>query len=353
MGAPAFQYRDFFFYNGVAALSSNFALYSDMSERVVMTLDHFGFPIDVYSIDEAFIDLPHAAGELFAKEVRSTVLQWTGIPVSIGLGKTKTLAKAAGELAKKEAAGVKLIAENDLVKFPVEDIWGIGPKTAARLKLHRIEFAGQLIECSDAWIQQNFSVAMLRTVLELRGTSCLSFEQEAEPKKGIATTRTFGRYLTEFHDLKEAVSSFVATAAEKLRSQSSSASSMTVFIEPKNRPSFSAYISFPIPTSSTPELLGYAQQGLKEIYRSGEVYRRAGVMLHDLVPASAAQLDLFAPSKNSVMSIVDRINRKKGKNTIFFGSQGIDPKWKSLSGQCSPKYTTQWPDLMKVKINGR
>lgn len=352
MGAPAFQYRDCFLLHSVVSLSSNFALYSDMSERLVLTLEELGFPLDVYSIDEVFIELPEGLDERWAQKVRAQVLQWTGIPVSIGLGATKTLAKAASELAKQEQDGVKRIVDPkiELQTFPIEEIWGIGHKTAASLRSHSIFTTAQLMEVSEIWIQQKFSVTMLRTILELKGTSCIPFEEAPAPKKGITTSRTFGSYLTTFEEVSEAIASFVVLAAEKLRSQESSLGSLTIFIEPKEGFSYSALVRMPIPTSYTPEILSYAKKGLKEIYLSDKQYRRGGVMFHELISSSNSQLDLFTtPLKNPVMPIVDQINRKKGRNTIFFGAQGVSQKWKPLSNHCSPKYTTKWSDVLKIK----
>lgn len=349
MGAPAFQHRETFFRNNVVVISSNFALYGDMSERVMATLEEFGFPLDIYSVDEAFLDLPEEADLLLGQKIRSKVLQWTGIPISVGIASTKTLAKAASEKAKKEGVVQVKNPEEFLASFPVGEVWGIGPKTTAFLHECGIRFALDLVCRPDEWIKSHLSVAGLRTVLELRGVSCIPFAEVTPPRQGVVTSRSFGSDVTSFDDLREAVATFASTAAEKLREQGSVASYLTVFIIPKNRLAHSGCIQLPIATSHTPELISAAASILKSIFQPGTVYKKAGVMLGNLSSCSESQLDLFSSSKPSLMTLIDKINRKSGKKSIYFAAEGASHSWKASSSKRSLRFTTAWNEILTIK----
>jgi DNA polymerase V len=352
MGAPAFQHRQTFLRHDVAVLSSNFSLYGDMSERVMTTLEEFGFPIEIYSIDEAFVELPSDIPETIGKEIRSKILQWTGIPISMGVGVTKTLAKVGSDLAKKRDDGVFFLNDPPTVlsKLPVQDVWGIGGQTTAELNRFGIRTAGELTQQSDSWIQKHFSSALLRVVLELRGTSCLSLEEIPAPKQGIVSSRSFGRLVETLEELKEAVASFIAIAAEKLRRQQLLASHLGVFIVGKDRIARSASSPLSVPTSYTPLLITQAHYLLTKLYQQGS-YRKAGVMLNNLGPEEENQLDLFeAQPPENLMPLMDDINRRKKKRALFFAAEGTDPSWKPQSNSCSPHFTTQWNELLKIKI---
>ncbi len=350
MGAPAFQYRETFSKNNVAVLSSNFALYGDMSERVMTVLEDFGFPMEIYSIDEAFLEVD---SETIASEIRSRTLRWTGIPISVGIGATKTLAKVGNDLAKKRADGICHLNDPAAIfmKLPVQEVWGIGSQIACSLNQLGIYYVRELIAQSDAWIQKHFSITLLKTVLELRGISCLALEELAPPKKGIVCSRSFGKLVDSLEDLKEAVATFTAHGAEKLRAQYSVAAYMGVFVIGKDRFSRSASRALAAPTSYTPHLISHAHQLLSELYTEGQSYRKAGIMFHHISPQDETQLDLFqASGSNNLMHIVDEINRKKRKKAIFFAAEGTSRAWKPLSGHQSPHFTTEWKQLLTIRL---
>jgi DNA polymerase V len=350
MGAPAFQYRETFSRNNVAVLSSNFALYGDMSERVMTVLEDFGFPMEIYSIDEAFLEVD---SDTIALEIRSRVHRWTGIPISVGIGATKTLAKVGNDLAKKRDDGICHLSDPApiFMQLPVQEIWGIGAQIACSLNQLGIYYVGELIGQSDAWIQKHFSVALLRTVLELRGISCLGLEELAPPKKGIVCSRSFGKLISSLEDLKEAVATFTAHGAEKLRNQYSVAGYMTVFVIGKDRFPRSASRALTQPTSYTPHLISHAHQLLSELYHDGQSYRKAGIMFHNISSQDETQLDLFqALGSRDLMNIVDEINRKKRKKAIFFAAEGTSSAWKPLSGHQSPHFTTEWKQLLIIRL---
>ncbi|MBN1902493.1 Y-family DNA polymerase, partial [Candidatus Sumerlaeota bacterium] len=310
MGQPAFQSEGLFKKHGVLVFSSNYSLYGDMSDRVMETLEQFTSDIEVYSIDEAFLALPYDASEEItnhARDIRQTVKKWTGIPVSIGIGSTKTLAKIASKIGKKNPSlkGVFNIAEHErmdeiLGKFPVGDIWGVGPRYEAFLKKHGINTALQLKNSSDAWVKKHMSVMGLRTVMELRGVPCFSLEEMPVPKKGIMSSRSFGRPVESLDELKEALASYTACAAEKLRSQNSAASILHVFLMTnrfkKNEPQYysSSTTVLPIPSSYTPEMIRFAQEQLEKIYKSGYRYKKIGVFLAEIVSQDRIQLNLLS-----------------------------------------------------------
>lgn len=351
MGAPAFQYRETFAKHRVFVLSSNFALYGDMSERVMTVLEDFGFPIEIYSIDEAFLQIQSDA---IASEIRSRVLQWTGIPISIGIGATKTLAKVGSDLAKKREDGIFYLDDSASIfkKLPVQEIWGIGSQIASALNQRGIYFVSELLLQTDAWIQKYFSITLLKTVLELRGICCLELEEAAPPKKGIVCSRSFGRLISSLDELKEAVATFTAHGAEKLRDQYSVAAYMGVFVIGKDRIPRSASRALTLPTSYTPYLIRHAHQLLSELYQEGQSYRKAGIMFHHISPQEETQLDLFqASGSNDLMQLVDTINRKKRKRALFFAAEGTSATWKPLSGSRSPHFTTQWKELLTIRLS--
>ena len=353
MGAPAFQHKETFQRHNVIVLSSNYALYGDMSERVMTILEDLGYPIEVYSIDEAFLEIPGDTEETFGHEVRSRILQWTGIPISMGVGTTKTLAKVGSDLAKKRDDGLFFLHDTRkvLAKLPVQEVWGIGSQLTFALNQRGIYYTSQLLEKSDAWIQKHFSVTLLRTVLELRGIPSMELEEVAPPKKGIVCSRSFGRVVTSFEELKEAVATFTASAAEKLRAQYSLVSHLGVFVIGKDRLSRSVSCSLPAPTSYTPHLIQEAFQLLAELYLPGSGYRKAGVIFNNLTSQEERQLDLFEKSKTfELMHLVDAINRKKGKRSLFFAAEGVSSGWKPLAGKRSAQFTTKWEELLTIQI---
>jgi DNA polymerase V len=353
MGAPAFMHREVFSRHNVVTLSSNFTLYGDMSDRVMSVLEDFGVPIEVYSIDEAFLELPSDIGEAFGHEVRARILQWTGIPISLGAGTTKTLAKVGSDIAKKRDDGVFFLHDprKTLAALPVQEVWGIGSQTTAALNRLGIYHAGELLLQDDAWIQKHFSVALLRTVLELRGIPSLELEEAALPKKGIVCSRSFGHLVTSFEELKEAVAVFIANAAQKLRAQYLLVSHLGVFVVGKDRFARSAFCSLQAPTSYTPQLIQEAHRLLSELHCEGSAYRKAGVIFNNLTSQEEQQLDLFHTAKApDLMQLVDCINRKKKKRALFFAAEGTSSSWKPLSSSCSQNFTTRWHELLTIRL---
>lgn len=353
MGAPAFQFKQQFLRYDVAVLSSNFCLYGDISSRVMNVLDSFGFPLEIYSIDEAFMELPPDLGTSFGEEVRARVLKWTGIPVSIGIGLTKTLAKVGSDLAKNSKSGVSAIDDPEvtLASVPVEDIWGIGSRLGEDLRSLGIRTAGQLLNVDLTWLQKRFSITLVKTVMELQGKKALAMEETPPPKKGITTSRSFGRTLHPLADLKEAVATFVATAAEKLRAQDSLASRLTVFLYDQDRHGSSITTTLSIPTSYTPDLIQKAHELLESLYNPGKGYKKAGIMLQELTSDKEVQLDFFKnPKSNKLMKLVDKVNLLHGDGTLFFGAEGTKPKWSSVRKNVSPRFTTRWDNLLTIQI---
>lgn len=361
MGAPAFENKTLFETQKVVVLSSNYTLYGDLSHRVMQVLEDLTSEMEIYSIDEAFLRVEHHTPE----EMRARVLKWVGIPVSIGVACTKTLAKAAGELAKKDPTGVFYITEENRKKvlsgLPVEDVWGIGRQQSEKLKNKGIYTAQQFCDKDDDWIRKNFTVVGLRMAWELRGISCLDLSDVVEKKKSIMSSRSFGKPLTEFEEVAEALSSYVAKAAERLRDQESMASALEVFVttNPHNGTPYYAnriHLTFPEPLDYTPEMITWAKAGLEAIFKPGYTYKKAGVLLLDFSERNAIQRDLFNPSpvcekKQKLISLVDHLNRQSGKKTLSFAAEGTketEGDWKMKREVRTPGYTTSWKELLTV-----
>ena len=361
MGAPAFMHRSLFLQYNVITLSSNFTLYGDMSKRVMETLKTFDLPLEVYSIDEAFMLLGEADLK-FGEEIRNKVLKWTGIPLSIGIAPTKTLAKVATHLAKKQGGVLSLPDENTahpyLEKFPVENVWGIGRRLKKRLYSSGIFTANDLKNQSDVWVKKNLSIAGLRTVWELRGTPCIECLEGTSLKKSIVSSRSFGQKITTLTKLKEAVSTFMSRAARKLRKEKLKAYFVVVFItsDPyKEKPfSYSASFHLPLPSSFKPDLIACALRLLENIFEEGVSYKKAGVMVGELISEDDTQLDLFSKDskgvhKKALMSSLDKINNKFEKRMVTFASEGTVKNWATKQVSRSPAYTTSWDELPQVK----
>lgn len=368
MGEPAFQKQALIERHRVAVFSSNYALYGDMSERVMNTLAAFAPSIEIYSIDEAFLDLrgiEPSSLPRFAAGLRRTVMQWTGIPVSVGIAPTKTLAKAANRLAKRQTAdGVLMLdgaaqIETVLENFPVEDVWGIGGQYGKFLNRHGIFSAGQLRRAKDAWIQKHLSIVGLRLVQELRGLSCLSLETAPPSKKNICTSRSFGTPVESCQLLEEAVATFAARCAEKLRRQNSCTNLVSIFIHTNPfKPEEPQYnhcqtLQLPVASNSTPEIIRCALNGLKRIYRPGYRYKKAGVLAAGIVPAGEVQGSLFdtidRDKHRRLMEVTDRLNRRMGRDTLQFAVQGFAKSWKLRQERLSPAYTTCWEALVTAR----
>ena len=371
MGDPWHKHKAFCQNHGVAVFSSNYALYGDMSRRVMLCLSKFTPDLEIYSIDEAFLQLDgfsYLNLEDYGVAMRRMVYGCTRIPVSVGLGPTKTLAKMANHIAKtrhKQGIGNGVFDLCDrnvqhavLPTIAVEDIWGVGRRWGARLQAIGIHTAAQLRDAEPKAMRQAFNVVMERIVYELRGTSCLGLE-EIQAKKNIMSSRSFGRMVTDKSELLEAVSCYAARAAEKLRRQGSRANGLYVFLSTNRyRPDDPQYqnsvtCSFVLPTSNTEEIIGAARSGLSRLYRAGFRYHKCGVMLLDIAPASTVQADLFHvvdyARSDRLMQVVDRLNAQMGRGTVGFAAQGIKRSWQMKQELRSPRYTTRWEEVMVVR----
>lgn len=368
MGVPEFQIRSLLQAHHVQVFSSNYRLYGDLSQRVMETLEQFSPDLEIYSIDEAFLSLAGFERRNltdYGRTIRKTVKQWTGLPVSVGIAETKTLAKLANRIAKRtsDQDGVfDLLACPDrealLNGVAVGDVWGIGPNSARLLTQRGITTALQLREADEPWIRKHLGVVGLRVVAELRGQSCLALEDCPPPKQGITYSRAFGRSVSTLAEMEEAVSSYVSRAAEKLRGEGLAATVLTVFImtnafteEPQYRNSVTC--ALPVGTDSTSELIRAALKGLRRIYRDGYRYKKAGVMCTALVPTGQVQPDLFdqhdRPRSKRLMTALDAINDRWGAGTLQYAASGLTKAWKTQCHQRSPAYTTDWDELPVAK----
>jgi len=369
MGAPAFKYKAEFEKNNIHVFSSNYALYGDMSQRVMSILGEMSPEIEIYSIDEAFLRFESCHFmdmEKHASDMRRRILRSTGIPVSVGFAKTKVLAKAANRIAKKFTArtkGVHIIDseerhEKALKWLKIEDVWGIGRKHAKRLQDRGIYTAYDFTCLPDNWVRKNMSVVGLRIKNELEGTVSLPLDDKHSAKKNIATTRSFDKAYTKYDELKERVVTFASVCAEKLRNQQSHCNSLLVFVHTngfrKDLPQYSRNIlvKLPYPTNSSIELAKFAQYGLKQIFKNGYVYKKAGVIVMDISPQSEHQLSLFDnsdPRHAKLMKTVDFLNASIGQQKVKLGSQDADRTWKMKQEKLSPCFSTRLEDIILVK----
>lgn len=370
MGAPYFKWKEEIERHNAVVFSANFPLYGDISNRVMTILQRYTPQIEVYSIDEAFLDLSTVRSDnltVYAETIRNTIQQWVGIPTSIGIGPTKSLAKLANKMAKKYKdmypGGVCNFYDvanlDDLLKgIPVEEVWGIGRNLSVVLRAHGIKSVYQLKQAPDAWVRKALSVTGLRIVWELRGMSCLPLEAVRPLKKGITTSRSFGQPVRFKKELQEAISSYTARAAEKLRNDHAIASCIYVYIRTSPFQEGGYYgnghtIALPQPTSYTPELAKYALQCLDKIYRPHMNYKKAGVMVTGILPNDRTQLSIFENTehlekKNHLMKAVDIINAMYGRRKVRFASEGIIKLWSGKSELRSPRYTSEWKELATV-----
>ena len=370
MGAPYFKNRKFIERHNVEVFSSNYALYGDLSHRVMSILQQMEPEVEIYSIDEAFVRLPKRADSNLtghALDLRKTIKKHVGIPVSIGIAPTKTLAKIANRIAKKDPRhhGVLNLTDHKsldtiLAGTQVEDIWGIGRRNSEKLHKQGIVTALDLKNSNDEWIRKHLTVVGLRTVMELRGTPCIPIDHEPTTRKSVVCSRSFRKPVFSLNDLGEAVSSYVSTAAEKLRQEGLVAGNLHVFVRTSphrtNLPQHSGALMIRLqqPTSSTPALIKTALQGLKKIYKKDFAYQKAGVMLTELTTAGMVQQNLFQPlskDNDAVMNVLDRINTRWGKNTLQYASSGVSKPWHMCQDHKSPAYTTNWNELPLVKTS--
>ncbi|RIJ42118.1 Y-family DNA polymerase [Pontibacter oryzae] len=369
MGTPYFQVKDLVRKEGVEVFSSNYELYGDMSRRVANTLAQFTPNLEIYSIDECFLDLSHLREdevEAYGVQIRKTVRQWTGIPVSVGVACTKTLAKVANKLAKKwpGSEGVLVLqheaeTEQALRKTGIGDVWGIGRQHAKRLQELDVHTAWDMRQLPEGWVKKNMAVTGLRTLLELRGKPCQELELEPPTKKNICTSRSFGKPLSELKDIEEALSTHTVRCATKLRRQNSCAASLTVFLMTNRfsttEPAYYNSRSMPLPraTHNELDLLRHALHLLRQMYRPGKRYVKVGIILNDLVPVAEVQLDLFErvnPAKeNQLMHTLDALRQRFGHHTVKYAVQGEkDAVWMLREEHTSACYTTSMDGLLRV-----
>ena len=369
MGVPVFQIKSEMLRHGILAFSSNYALYTDLSSRVMRTLEEMAPRVEVYSIDEAFLDLTGIESVLslveFGQQVRERIGHWIGITVCVGIAPTKTLAKLANHAAKKYPAtqGVVDLTNPDrqrrlLALVPVDDVWGVGKRLSKRLNALGITTALDLANASPRAIRDQFSVVLERTVRELNGESCIELEEIPPTKKQIVCSRSFGVKVTHFEFLSEAVCEYATRATEKLRKEQQQAKVLTVFIRTSpfkdNEPQYSNSASgeLLIPSCDTRDFIELANHLLKRIWKDGFRYAKAGVMLSDFYDPGMFQPGLFddvstRSNSQQLMSVLDTINQS-GAGKVFFAGQGTKKDWSMKREHLSPAYTTRWDQLPRV-----
>ena len=369
MGVPVFQIKAEMQRHGILAFSSNYALYADLSSRVMRTLEEMAPRVEVYSIDEAFLDLTGIESVIslveFGQQVRERIGHWIGITVCVGIAPTKTLAKLANHAAKKYPAtqGVVDLTNPDrqrrlLALVPVDDVWGVGRRLSKRLNALGITTALDLANASPRAIRDQFSVVLERTVRELNGESCIELEEIPPTKKQIVCSRSFGEKVTHFELLREAVCEYATRATEKLRKEQQQAKVMTVFIRTSpfkdNEPQYSNSASgeLLIPSCDTRDFIELANHLLKRIWKDGFRYAKAGVMLSDFYDPGMFQPGLFddvsiRSNSQQLMSVLDTINQS-GAGKVFFAGQGTKKDWSMKREHLSPAYTTRWDQLPRV-----
>lgn len=363
MSQPYFQIEKLCRQHRVHALSSNFELYGDISNRVMKTLNCLCPDMEIYSVDEAFLRLDRMSENAleYAIKIREVILQNIGIPVSIGLAPTKTLAKVATSIAKKNSGVYDLRSEKvrDVIlqHFPVQALWGVGKKSAEKLSYLKIHTALQLCDQPTPFLKKHFSVMMIRTVMELKGISCVSLE-ETQNKKNIVCSRSFGKSVTEISDLLEAISSYAANACKKARIQKTKAHAVCVYLQTsrfsQTKPFYSAsdQQTLLLPSNDTFLITKIASDLLKKLFKPNFHYQKVGVILLNLISENVIQNDFFEPEKNSdnqsLMLLLDGINKKWGAQTLFLAAEGIEKSWAVKSIRRSPRYTTNWKELPRV-----
>ena len=369
MGAPAFKFEKIFKKHKVEVFSSNFPLYGDMSSRVMSILARFTPNIEIYSIDESFLKFEGFDNydlESYCENIKKTVFKWTGIPVSIGIAPTKSLAKAANRIAKKfpkETRSIYLInteeKKNKALKWlKIQDVWGIGFRQTKKLKEININTAYDFININDGWVRKNMSVTGLRLKKELEGNSILNLEEIRSPKKAIATTRSFEGTISDYKKIKERISTFSICCAEKLRSQKSNCNSVYVFIRSnkfqKNKTQYRNGVLMAIPFSTNSNIIisKYAVMGLQKIFKKGIDYKKAGVIVMGLSCNKNYQFNLFENENIkhiNLMKSIDYIQKKEGQSKIQLASQDLKKRWKMKQEKLSPSYTCKISDIIKVR----
>ncbi len=365
MGEPAFKIKSLFKKHKVHVFSTNFALYGDLSERVMNTLKSEISRVEIYSIDEAFLDFSDLCSFDRALSIRKKVKKWTGIPISIGIAPTKTLAKVANHIAKKSTKeGVFILRKSDIVRYlqylPIEDVWGIGRKNAFKLKQYGVYTALDFRNLSKEWLRKNFSINGVRLQKELRGEICYELEFKKNKKKNICTARSFGKETNDYNIIRQAVSNFANTCAIKLRKEAGCCYKVSVFLMTNRyKPNVLQHypyitLNFQTPTSDSFEIVSKANIALKNIYRDKCIYKKAGVIVQNIVSAKEVQTSLFdtinRKKRNKLMCSIDKINMLMGRDKIRLAAQGFDRKWKLQQEKLSPCYTTRFSDILSINI---
>ncbi|EKJ8218456.1 Y-family DNA polymerase [Citrobacter sedlakii] len=372
MGEPYFKLKDQIRRAGVVCFSSNYELYADMSQRVMTTLEELAPRVEIYSIDEAFCDLTGVRNcrvlEDFGRELQEAVYRNTRLAVGVGIGQTKTLAKLANHAAKKwlrQTGGVVDLSNVDrqrklMTALPVDETWGVGRRIAKKLEAMGIRTVLDLADTDIRFIRKHFSVVLERTVRELRGESCLGLEEYAPAKQEIVCSRSFGDRVTDYEQMRQAICSYAARASEKLRGEHQYCRFISAFVKTSpfalNEPYYgnSASVKLLTPTQDSRDIIGAATRCLDVIWKDGHRYQKAGVMLGDFFSQGVAQLNLFddnAPRAGSekLMEVLDHLNAKDGKGTLYFAGQGIQQQWQMKREKLSPRYTTRYSDLLRVR----
>jgi DNA polymerase V len=377
MAGPYFKAKPLIEKYDVATFSSNYNLYGDLSWRVMETLRVIlgKENVEVYSVDEAFLNLEEFTDkdlQTVAMNIRETVEQWTGIKVSVGVAPTKVLSKVANHLAKKNKDATDCVVVLDtkekiaraLQDTPIGEVWGVGRQYAEKLRdMNAVFTAYDLTKKTEEWAHKNLGgVVGIRLIKELKGEPANEMKEELVNKKMIATTRMFGSPVKNISDIKEAIATYTSKAAEKLRRQQSAANIISVFVVPKEQshntyfrhgPTISSYITLPVATSATNELIKPAVKLVDQLYEQGRVYKKAGVMLSGLVPDATIQANLFLPettnSNRLLMSMVDNINFSQRNDILKFAASGTTRDWKMRQELRSPRYTSRWEELFVVK----
>ena len=367
MGEPYFKVKELIKRNRVYIFSSNYALYGDLSRRVMRVLKTFSPNVEIYSIDEAFIDLSFLDGksiENYGKEIRKKVLKWTGIPTSVGISSTKTLSKVANHIAKKEKTGVMYLNENideKLKEFPIRDVWGVGKQLSKLYIKNGIDNAYKLKSTSNTWVKKSTNVLGSRTAMELRGINCIGLQTHEEKRKNCCVSRSFGKKVTDLQKLEEAVTTYCLNAAEKIRGDNQICRALTVFIRTspfnKNRKYYSngLTVDLPIATSNSIELVKNARKALKSIYKPGYYYQKAGIILSKLKDSDGKDINLLTPllenKSKELMKAIDYTNMKYGRHAISIANAGISKGWKMRREHSSKIDTASFNYLPKVSAS--
>mgnify|MGYP005688546353 FL=1 len=366
MGEPYFKVKELVKKNKVEVYSSNYALYGDISRRVMKVLKTFSPKVEIYSIDEAFIDLSfidEKGVEDYGREIRSRVLKWTGIPTSVGIASTKTLSKVANHIAKKEKAGVIYLNTNideKLKKFPIEDVWGVGKQLSKFYHKNNISNAYDLKNVSNTWVKKGTNVLGAKTAMELRGIPCIDLQTDQEKRKNCCVSRSFGRKVKDLNELEESVITHCLNAAEKIRADDQIAKTITVFIRTspfdKNRRYYSnsKTIDLAIPTSNSIELIKNAVKALTDIYKYGYAYQKAGIILSGLKDANQNDQNLLTPllenKSKKLMKAIDYTNTKYGRYAISIAQAGLSKGWKMRREHSSKIDTASFDSLPKIVV---